>query len=434
MGDPELRSDEVILLRTQGIFVKSIPFEGILTNKRIILIDRATNLLPQKEIPLVTIKNIEAGENAIRDQTLTLSVLARTGETRQMILTFSRQTGGTRIKERNEWVRLLKENISSTFDKVIRKVVPGREPKKTERVSPPRIEVISSPMIKHEPSAMKTAAKKEVEGSSPTMRIIESHPVPVPSSTVVKDHDASPPGFGTYCSRCGNRVPEGSGFCNRCGSRIVVPDLIPATTTPPAERFKPAVLKSGPEIIQPIENERAPIAPLIKHATGRRTPPDRLSAVPQEQETPKEQIYTVPSKEAVTSESVEYKFPETNQKPEPLKTVITTSQISEPTIPGSQPPAPKGPGSGFSIKLGKKEIIGIVVIIIIIAIVLGGFFLFPMISNVGSTTPGDSSAPTTMPTIAKTSGTVVTPQQTPKPTETANYGPAPGNSAAKVGF
>ncbi|HUW85302.1 MAG TPA: hypothetical protein VMV55_00345, partial [Methanoregula sp.] len=174
MGDPELRSDEVILLRTQGIFVKSIPFEGILTNKRIILFDRATNLLPQREIPLVTIKNIEAGENAIRDQTITLSVLARTGETRQMILTFSRQTGGTRIKERNEWLRLLKENTSSTFDKVIRKVVPGREPKKTERVAPPRIEVISSPMVKHEPAAMKTAEKKEVEGSSPTMRIIES--------------------------------------------------------------------------------------------------------------------------------------------------------------------------------------------------------------------------------------------------------------------
>ena len=391
MGDPELRSDEVILLRTQGIFVKSIPFEGILTNKRIILIDRATNLLPQREIPLVTIKNIEAGENAIRDQTITLSVLARTGETRQMILTFSRQTGGTRIKERNEWLRLLKENTSSTFDKVIRKVVPGREPKKTERVSPPRIEVISSPMIKHEPSAMKTAAKKEVEGSSPTMRIIESHPVPVPSSTVVKEHAASPPGFGTYCSRCGNRVPEGSGFCNRCGSRIVVPDLIAATTTPPAERSKPAVLKTGAENIQP-------------------------------------------SKEAITSESVEYNFPETDQKPEPLKTVITTSQISEPTIPGSQPPSPKDPGSGFSFKLGKKEIIGIVVIIIIIAIVLGGFILYPMISKEGSTTSGDSSAPTTMPTIAKTSGTVVTPQQTPKPTETANYGPAPGNSAAKVGF
>ncbi len=125
MGDPELRSDESVLLRTQGIFVKSIPFEGILTNKRIILVDRATNLLPQKEIPLVTLKDFQAGENAIRDQIITLSVMAKTGETRQMILTFSRQTGGTRIKERDDWMRVLKENTSSSFEQVIRKVMPG---------------------------------------------------------------------------------------------------------------------------------------------------------------------------------------------------------------------------------------------------------------------------------------------------------------------
>src|SRR5512136_1739902 len=112
MADPELRSDEKVLVRTPGVYVKSIPFEGILTNKRIILIDRAKNLLPPKEIPLVTIKEAEPGENAIRDQIITLSVMAKTGENRQMILTFSRQAGGNRIKERDAWVRTIKENAS----------------------------------------------------------------------------------------------------------------------------------------------------------------------------------------------------------------------------------------------------------------------------------------------------------------------------------
>ncbi len=145
MGDPELRSDESVILRTQGIFVKSIPFEGILTNKRIILVDKAKNLLPQKEIPLVTIKDIVVGENAIRDQIITLSVVARSGEIRQMILTFSRQTGGNRIRERDAWAKALKENISSSFEQVIRKVIPGRgpAPRKPERTVPPRIEIIS---------------------------------------------------------------------------------------------------------------------------------------------------------------------------------------------------------------------------------------------------------------------------------------------------
>ena len=128
MADPELRSDEKVLIRTQGVYVKSIPFEGILTNKRIILIDRAKNLLPSKEIPLVTIKEVESGENAIRDQIIMLSVMAKTGETRQMILTFSRQAGGNRIKERDAWVRVIKENASSSFDQVIRNVIPGPEP------------------------------------------------------------------------------------------------------------------------------------------------------------------------------------------------------------------------------------------------------------------------------------------------------------------
>src|SRR4030042_2664045 len=127
MGDPELRSDEKVLLRTQGVYVKSIPFEGILTNKRIILVDRAKNLLPPKEIPLVTIKEAEAGENAIRDQIITLSVMAKTGETRQMILTFSRQTGGNRIKERDAGARIIRENASPSGSQVIRKVIPEPE-------------------------------------------------------------------------------------------------------------------------------------------------------------------------------------------------------------------------------------------------------------------------------------------------------------------
>jgi hypothetical protein len=115
MADLELHSDENVLVRTQGVYVKSIPFEGILTNKRIILFDSAKNILPPKEIPLVTIKEIEAGENAIRDQIIIISVMAKTGETRQMILTFSRQAGGNRIKERDEWMRVIKENASSSL-------------------------------------------------------------------------------------------------------------------------------------------------------------------------------------------------------------------------------------------------------------------------------------------------------------------------------
>jgi hypothetical protein len=236
MGDPELRSDETILLRTPGVFVKSIAFEGYLTNKRIILIDRIKNLLPQKEIPLVTIKDIEPGENAIRDQTITLSILAKSGETRQMILTFSRQTGGNRIKERNEWVRLLKENTSSSIDQVIRKVISGAGPvvKKPEPSVPPRLEVVSPPVSKNVPPVAKPPIKKVVESVPPVKKIIESPPENTPPLASKEVTSAPAPSFGTYCSRCGNRVPEGSGFCNRCGSQIIVPGSSAVTPTPTA--------------------------------------------------------------------------------------------------------------------------------------------------------------------------------------------------------
>jgi hypothetical protein len=434
MGDPELRSDENILLRTQGIFVKSIPFEGILTNKRIILIDRATNILPQKEIPLVTLKDFQAGENAIRDQIITLSVLAKTGETRQMILTFSRQTGGNRIKERDNWLRVLKENTSSSFEQVIRKVIPGvgQSPKKTTRVAPPRIEVISSPVSHNVPAAEKTAAKKEGEDIAPIKKIIKTSPVPSSSSSAAKEFDASPPGFGTYCSRCGNRVPDGSRFCNRCGSQIVVPGSVTASTTPKAAVPQPAFAEHAARTIQPIEKDIPTIEPLIIPSLAS-VPSNTLWAVPQQPETPQEQKSVVTLPESISSWS-DSNFPGTDEKPEPARPVIIDSLYSEPMTPSGKPPVPQKPWDGLSFKPGKKAGLGIIVVIIIVAVVIGAFFIYPMISNGEGVTPDNGTALTTVPTIIKNSGTAVFPTKTLNPTATATYRPAPGNSGARVGL
>ena len=107
MGDSAFPSDEKILLRTDGVSVKSVQFEGILTDRRIILLDRARNVLPQKDIPLDSIRQVMAGENAIRDPTLTFYVAGKNNETRQMVLTFTREAGGNRARVRDEWVRNL---------------------------------------------------------------------------------------------------------------------------------------------------------------------------------------------------------------------------------------------------------------------------------------------------------------------------------------
>jgi DNA-directed RNA polymerase subunit RPC12/RpoP len=421
MGDPELRSDESVLLRTQGIFVKSIPFEGILTNKRIILVDRVTNILPQKEIPLVTIKDFQAGENAIRDQIITLSVLAKTGETRQMILTFSRQAGGNRIKERDDWMKVLRGSTSSSFEQVIRKIMPGarQSPKKSTLVTPPRIEIISSPVSQNVPAAEKTSVKKKGEDSAPVKRIIKTSPDSFFSSSASKTTDVLPSGSGPYCTRCGNRVPDESKFCNRCGFRIVVPGNPGDSTTPKAA----AVLQ--PPIIEPAERTIQPKNKVISAKELSPTQASTLSAtsgaVLQQSEkntspaTPMESTSSLP-------DSDEH---DADEKSEAAPLVINDSRNSEPIAPSGKPPFPRKSWDVPYFKPGKKVVLGIIVVIIIVAVVLGAFFIYPMITG-SEGVPDIGAALMPVPTDVQNSETTVMP--------TATVHPAPGNSGSTVGF
>jgi hypothetical protein len=442
MGDPELRSDETILLRTPGVFVKSIAFEGYLTNKRIILIDRIKNLLPQKEIPLVTIKDIEPGENAIRDQTITLSILAKSGETRQMILTFSRQTGGNRIKERNEWVRLLKENTSSSIDQVIRKVISGAGPvvKKPEPAVPPRLEVVSPPVSKNVPPVAKPPIKKVVESVPPVKKIIESPPENTPPLASKEVTSAPAPSFGTYCSRCGNRVPEGSGFCNRCGSQIIVPGSSAVTPTPTATVSPPVDSVTMTGRITPIGTD-IQTTTRIEYPTI--TEPPHLPAEgPGE---PLKETSIPPPETVVPHEEPRWPAPggiisDSDKKPGPATTGSSPPQ-PESVAPSGEPPSPQKPSGVFKSKLSKKAVIVIVLAIIIIAIAVAAFFLYPAISESGSAPSGNVSALAAGPTIVKpvttiikNAGTAVFKENTLKPTTLPTTRPAPGNSGSKVGL
>jgi len=235
MGDPDLRNDESVLVRTPGVYVKSIPFEGLLTNKRIILVDRAKNLLPAREIPLVTIRDIDAGENAIRDQILTLTISGKAGETRKMILTFSRQAGGNRVKERDEWYRLIRQYTSSVVEQPVRNVVPYYEqPEEIPRPAPIRArppESSGSPGAYSPPTPARAPPRRVVSDAPPVRKIVGTQP-PVPIT--MKESQPAVPSSGSFCTRCGNRLAEGSAFCNRCGSQVVVPGQQIRQPVPPA--------------------------------------------------------------------------------------------------------------------------------------------------------------------------------------------------------
>jgi hypothetical protein len=277
MGDPELRSDEKVLVRTPGVYVKSIPFEGILTNRRIILIDRVKNLLPPKEIPLITIKEVEPGENAIRDQIITLSVMAKTGEMRQMILTFSRQAGGNRIKERDAWARIIKEYASTSFDQVIRKVIPGPEPapRRPEPGAGPRYEVVRTRPQQATPPDESRLEATSMDELSPVRRPVATSPVaPVPIAPKGSQHDVSSRSASIFCSKCGNKVPAASVFCNRCGSPIA---QIPTVSLPVQPPTASPVIKTP--VSRPIDEEIQSIEPLIEPSSVK-IPADALRAAP----------------------------------------------------------------------------------------------------------------------------------------------------------
>jgi hypothetical protein len=128
MEDPELQSDETVLAKAQRVFVKSIPFEGTLTDRQIILIDREKKLLPTKKIPLGNITETFCGEDKNASPTLTLSVTATTGVTRQLVLTFQRLVRVNPTRERDDWVKKIRRATAPLPEKGTRKTVPGLQP------------------------------------------------------------------------------------------------------------------------------------------------------------------------------------------------------------------------------------------------------------------------------------------------------------------
>lgn len=409
MGDPEIRNDEKVLLRTPGVYVKSIPFEGILTNKRVILVDRAKNLLPPKEIPFATIKNVESGENAIRDQILTLSVMAKTGDTRQMILTFSRQEGGKRIKERDEWARIIRENTGSSFDNVIRRVMPGNEPQAPAAPpAPSRIRVVTpiQPATEPAPSA---PVRSEPAGIHPIKKIIEAGTIaPPPASPSLPRYEATAPSQYAFCSRCGNKVPRDSAFCNRCGSGIVAP----SEAVTPAQQPAAAVVAPSQ---RPLDRDITTIEPLIERSTVR-IPADPLrKPIP---DVPIQQSLAWDDDESSSPEPVAApaRIPEEPKDAPPLFSPAAPAPAA--SGPAAAPPVPKKPSRSFAFTPNRNMLLGIgAVVLILVIVAVGALFVLPMLSSGGFSLPsgpGDASPTPASSSTTLTMGTIQI-RETPAP-------------------
>ncbi|MCX6684083.1 MAG: zinc ribbon domain-containing protein [Methanoregula sp.] len=400
MGYPELDQDESIILETRNVKFKSISLDAILTNKRIILIDSKKNIIPPQDIPLTSIRIVEMGENAIRDPFLLLILNTITGEKRQMVITFSRQAGAERKRECTEWVKKLESLRPAPVPDFIPAEVPVQE---EELIKKPDVSAPSRTVV-----ASTRPVKKKIEIARPLSKIIEKNPVsPKPIET------SSLPS-GTFCSRCGNRVPLRSTFCNLCGTPIMhVPDKAgePQPAAPQAQiPFSPPVIPAAERQSRPIEQIIHSIEPLIE------------DSVPRTQSAPLLQKNTTEQKAGSSVSALPVHESQKESTPQVIWPVLSTAesplapaQEPAPAEPESPPPTLNPVPEGSKPNYRTMGIIAIAIIAIIIGIVFLTNITTAPSGGTGDnvTTPAMTTKATTLPTsLPKTPGT---PLETPAP-------------------
>lgn len=109
MDNTYLSSDEPVLLTNHKIIIAGVRHEAVLTGKRILLTEESSGKVVE-DIPFAALGMVTAGENALREPTLTLSFTTPTGETRSVGLIFSRQAGGLNIQERDKSLAFLRDH------------------------------------------------------------------------------------------------------------------------------------------------------------------------------------------------------------------------------------------------------------------------------------------------------------------------------------
>ncbi len=407
MGIPELYHDETIILQAHNIKVKSVVFDAVLTNNRLILIDSKKGLIPPQEILLPAISTVDGGENAIRDPILTFTIIAKGSTARQMILTFPREASGERRRERDDWLKELKERIGSFDHATIVPETPVPEPVYHAEITPPPYPDVSG----------SSSQKKKIDIVRPKRSIIDSVPaMPRPVETT------SLP-VGSFCSRCGNRVPPESVFCNRCGTPVAS-STEPAATNPPATPpTPPAPIPSAvPQVQIPtphvfglggerkertLEEVIHSIEPLIEDSVPRRSEPAPL--VPRQYPAPPPIIETPAAVETPAEvPAAEPAAPAVPGEPAPVTAETTGIPPSIPAIPPLPPVMPPRPS-------GKRKYVAIAMVAIVILIAIVGIVVLP---NFAGTTPDATVTPPTITTAPTVITTVPTPVKTPAPVVT----------------
>jgi zinc-ribbon domain len=401
MGYPELDRDESIILEAKNVKYKSISFDARLTNRRIILIDSRKNIIPPQEILLATIWQVEAGENAIRDHLLSLTVLNNSGDKDQIVLTFPRLAGAERKRECNDWAKKLQSLIHPTI---------------AETELPEIKEKSETPLTGTGEISGRQPVKKKIETARPLNKIIEPAPVtPIETSSLPS---------GIFCSRCGNRVPRESTFCNHCGTPIRPPSEDKPVPGPVVDQVQiPVPSQTAAENQdRPIEQIIHSIEPLIEDSVPRTQPTPlmkkRSPQIISEQVVSKPTDGTKPAETPSAGAPPAVIWPVLPSTSSPMEPV----QIPPPEPPSTPPPVPSAP---LSKKPGKLPIV--LVVIVILAFIAG--LIIAANLGTGQTAPG---ANVSTPVKTTPVPTTATPKPTTLPTIVATATPSPGPTSVPI--
>lgn len=108
-----LEEGETFVMTTHRISVDFIQYDMMLTSKNLILLDSSHTIVNPRTIPLNTVLAVNAGITAAREPVITLTFIKdeEEGIPRPMNLLFSQNAGEQRKAERDDWVKLLMEQV-----------------------------------------------------------------------------------------------------------------------------------------------------------------------------------------------------------------------------------------------------------------------------------------------------------------------------------
>jgi hypothetical protein len=114
MGSPYLSTNETIVLSAHDLVINTVPAEAILTNQRLMLVDKShPRILPQ-DIPFTAIETVTISDNTGNDPVLSLSIVTPDGTRQPLGMVFPQAPRMQRTAERDEWAARIRElNITA---------------------------------------------------------------------------------------------------------------------------------------------------------------------------------------------------------------------------------------------------------------------------------------------------------------------------------